>query len=1047
MPTLKDFIARVVPWPGANTPGVVNIHWRMVHPQSKNLIWSGRPTSTVDDFVNVVDWAVQRPASFSDIYFCTSLQGRIGRSKAGKPTVARSQQDAVALRSIFLDIDIKDPPKGYATFNEALKALDVFIKAYKLPFPTAIVESGGGMHVYWVSDKPLSPDEWRPYAEGLRAAAVQHGLRCDGGVTIDSARILRVPGTFNYKIPGKPRPVAIKYLHATDINFTQELGQLAIIAPSTPSIVTAAVTPAYDLSGFTAGGMAKAFSVLDPKAESLSDGIEHNNDPLDPSAILAKGGCPYFRDAFATHGRDAGQGLWMLTVLASTFWHNGDTFAHELSNGHPDYKVEDTDAMIERKTREKAQRGLGWPSCLSFEREGCTQCAGCPHKGKIKSPLNLALTPKPQVQNIVTPQQITQSQLGLSLPQNYAVDPKTGVICEIVTLAPAAGPQAPVQELIPLFQCTLSQPWAQKDPDCLNFTASTDMGNTKDISVPLSKMMVSTDLVRCLGDQSVKPMMRNANRLTGFFVSWMAELHAKQVAIASVPFGWVVEQGDIVGFAYGGVIARPDGTEHPAGQADPKLRSKFTPCGEVNKWLAATKLITDQHRPALELITLASFAAPLVRFTGMDGATLSAVGVSGANKSAASKVGLAVWGNPSEAKETPGSSALFVEKKLGEMRNLPVYWDEIKDEETQHKVFNGVFSISEGIAGGKLNSDRSMRDRGTWQTLMILASNYNLGDFFIDVKKASAASLYRILEFTVEKPGPNALGQVATVDADRIIKDLQYNYGNAGRIYAKYLVTNIAAVDKEVYDATKNFAAMMKQSVDERLWAAICGVIVTAGSIANRTLGTDFHLEEVADFLVRIYRENRERARKNGVDVDSLEAAQDALTQFLKHYMAHSVFTHTMPGAGRVATVNPIWPLPNPNATPRAMHVHVAVTERVIRFSRQEFKRYLIWRKVPVSGTIKMLEKHFNAVHKYITIAGGTTYRRGQEWAIEIPVPPGSPLEDTLSGHEQFGSALPPPVDHLTGAPTPPLENPLGDAVASAAAQAAADLETVRKAA
>ena len=1038
MPTLKDFIARVVPWPGANTPGVVNVHWRMLHPQSKNLIWSGRPTGTPDDFVGVVDWAVQRPASFQDIYFCLSLQAHMGRSKNGKPTVARSQADAMALRSIWLDIDIKDPPKGYTDLGEALKALDVFIKAYKLPFPTAIVASGGGMHVYWVSDRNLTPDEWRPYAEGLREAAVQHGLRCDGGVTIDSARILRVPGTFNYKIPGQPRPVAIKHLEPTDINFPSALAHLLTMAPSAPSTVTAAVTPGFDLSAFAAGP-AKAFVAALGAGDNLAEGIEHNNDPLDPRPILAKDGCPYFRDAFATHGKDAGQGLWMLTVLASTFWQNGDTFAHELSNGHPGYKTEETDALIERKNRERAQRGLGWPSCVSFEREGCTQCKGCPHRGKIRSPLNLAIAPKPSQPNVVTPQQLTQASAGLSLPPGFAVDPKTGFICAVIsTNVPG---QSPVQELLPLFKCRISQPYASKEPDALHFVVSADLNNTREVCIPYKVMLVSTDLMRCFGDQMVKPNMPAASKLGDFFVSWVAELHRKQAAANTYPYGWAFNEGKIEGFAYGGVIARTDGTSSPAGHMDPQLRAKYTPCGSLQPWLDACKLITDQKRPALEIIAIASLAAPLIHFTSEKGANISAVGVSGANKTSAAEVGMAVWGNPLSTKETPESSAKAVERNIGKVRNLPIYWDEIKDEEAQHKAFSGVFAISEGAAGNKLNSDRSMRERGTWQTLMVISSNYNLGEFFINVKHASAASLYRIFEMHVEPANANTPGQIATFDAGRKFQELQYNFGNAGVIYSKYLVANVAAVDKKVHDEMEYFAQVTNQKKDERVWVAACGAIMTAADIANKTLGSQFNLNDVRDFLIKTFMENRDRASKEGSDVGNQQAAQDILTQFLKHYAQHTVFTHTMHNAGRAGKVIPIWPLPNPNAPPRAMHVHVAVSERVIRVSRKELYGYLRWQKKQPGHVIKMLTDYFGAQQKYATIAAGTDYKKGQEWVLEIPVPPGSPLEqDTLLAHEQEGTAPPPAVEVDT--PRDP-----GDPLATAMDQAMEDLQTVRKAA
>ena len=78
--------------------------------------------------------------------------------------------------------------------------------------------------MYWISDKPLTRAEWEPYADGLWALVQKHGLKADA-VTTDAARILRVPGTFNKK-QDIPRPVEIKLLQPTDIDFAATLGWL-----------------------------------------------------------------------------------------------------------------------------------------------------------------------------------------------------------------------------------------------------------------------------------------------------------------------------------------------------------------------------------------------------------------------------------------------------------------------------------------------------------------------------------------------------------------------------------------------------------------------------------------------------------------------------------------------------------------------------------------------------------------------------------------------------------------------------------------------------
>ena len=87
-----------------------------------------------------------------------------------------------------------------------------------------IVNSGDGLHVYWISDVPLSPDEWRAYADGLEALLLREGVKCDAGLTTDVARILRVPGTLNHKyIP--PQPVQLLH-RGQQYNFGSHLASL-----------------------------------------------------------------------------------------------------------------------------------------------------------------------------------------------------------------------------------------------------------------------------------------------------------------------------------------------------------------------------------------------------------------------------------------------------------------------------------------------------------------------------------------------------------------------------------------------------------------------------------------------------------------------------------------------------------------------------------------------------------------------------------------------------------------------------------------------------
>ena len=142
-----------------------------------------------------------------DIYVCMSSQTvSEQKSTANGFTYykgVRSTEGAVELKSLFLDIDVKK--NAYADTASCAAALIAFMKASGMPRPTLSVETGGGgVHVHWVLDRALKVADWLVLANALKNATKQHGLITDEAVTADAARILRVPGTVNYKYPHHP---------------------------------------------------------------------------------------------------------------------------------------------------------------------------------------------------------------------------------------------------------------------------------------------------------------------------------------------------------------------------------------------------------------------------------------------------------------------------------------------------------------------------------------------------------------------------------------------------------------------------------------------------------------------------------------------------------------------------------------------------------------------------------------------------------------------------------------------------------------------------
>jgi putative DNA primase/helicase len=96
----------------------------------------------------------------------------------------------------------KKPPL-HKHYEEALTAIQSF-----KPEPTIINHSGGGFHCYWVLSNPVKvSDVGIPVLESINKAL---SVKLGGDIgTQDISRVLRIPGTFNFKMPDNPRPVTL----------------------------------------------------------------------------------------------------------------------------------------------------------------------------------------------------------------------------------------------------------------------------------------------------------------------------------------------------------------------------------------------------------------------------------------------------------------------------------------------------------------------------------------------------------------------------------------------------------------------------------------------------------------------------------------------------------------------------------------------------------------------------------------------------------------------------------------------------------------------
>lgn len=200
-------------WPLVEADFYASVHW---HPSKKIDPKTGKPEDTYPgvafrDLNEALSKALAE-APHRDVYLAMSGEIEAGAVYGATPYAKRIQENVGACNGLWMDIDVKpDDPNAYATRAEMNAAFKLFLAQTRLPFPNLVVNSGrGGVHLHWLFDRLLKPEEWRPLAAALVNAAQSTGFKIDTACTTDIIRLLRIPGTLNHKVT-PPLPVRLIY--------------------------------------------------------------------------------------------------------------------------------------------------------------------------------------------------------------------------------------------------------------------------------------------------------------------------------------------------------------------------------------------------------------------------------------------------------------------------------------------------------------------------------------------------------------------------------------------------------------------------------------------------------------------------------------------------------------------------------------------------------------------------------------------------------------------------------------------------------------------
>jgi hypothetical protein len=781
----------------------------------------------------------------------------------------RTQVNAQALKAFFLDLDVEpDNPLKFASKAQALAELRAFVKKIGLPRPM-IVDSGGGIHVYWPLTAEVPARLWHPVAEQFKAICVHEHFQADRSLTSDHARVLRALGSYNTR---RHATVTLLAEARAAVSFTDFAARIEAYASQHGVAASAkGVSSGAPLAGAPAG------------AWSGEDNLGATNEPLNFDRIAFH--CAQMGTQVATRGAGVAEPLWRAGLGIVKFCDQQTLAAQAISDAHADFNLPATAAKL-------AHWNAGPTTCQHFHELQPQLCEACPHWSTLTSPAQLGRV----VAHVAAPQVTLTFDAAPPVtidipdpPVGYSRRPDGTIVRELEN---ADG--RPIYALVCPYDLYPLMIRSQNDLDAdvdessrwrvlLPFVKGQPPA-PRDFNVPLSLIPDARGLIKLLGSKGLILTGEQA-KMTQHYMSAYLQKLAKDAGRDKLyeRLGWHEEHA---AFVLGDRILHRDGKvlPHSAGEAiQSATKHGLKSAGTLADWQAALRFYNHPGYEGHRFFIYASFASPLFHMndTGNHGAVLCAGGASGRGKTTCLKACSSVWGAPPALlvngnREGATTNALYA--TMGTYHSLPFLLDDVTERETD-ELRRLFLNITQGEGKRRMLSDGSITQHiDTWSLLVLLSTNLDTISAIMGSGRDVDPHLMRIIAVDF---GLIDTGAEAKIAADHFIRALGTNYGHAGPIFMGHIVREYEAV-KRLYIHNIEKVDRLRASTNasaERYWSAVVAACYTAAQIAAKVGLLDYPYESDLQWMLAHLSQQRETIK------ESRATPQEMLNGFLNAYL------------------------------------------------------------------------------------------------------------------------------------------------------------------
>ena len=744
------------------------------------------------------------------------------------PKEGRTAKNAAHLKAFFLDLDC-GLGKPYETQNDGLEALKQFLKTTGLPKPT-VVNSGRGIHVYWSLLAPLSSEEWKPLAEGLKVLCAKHKLEADPSVTADTARILRIPKTFNYKDIENPLLVEI------------------LIEGSAVAIETIKDKFQIDPEDIFAGMQGRPF--IPRQLDGMTLALMGNQQSRFKTIIIksAEGkGCNQLLHIYENQAT-IDEPLWRGGLSIAQQCVDRDKAIHNLSNKHPDYSAQSTER--------KANETKGPYTCATFRKLNAEGCRDCPHD--ISSPIQLGkeIVEATEEDNVVE----VQEEEG-EAPTQYVIPKypfpffrgKVGCI-----YVKNKNPETDEEEETLIYPYDFYVVKRMHDPDkgeCLLLRLHLPKDGVREFIMPLTVALAKDRFRDLIAEHGLAVLGKKQDSLMAYITRWVEELQATtETELARKQFGWLPDDS---AFILGDQEILPDEIKYsPPTATTLELVPLFKAKGDFHIWKDVVNAYGRDQMEAKAFAFFMGFGNVLLKFTNLKGYLLSLKSQgSGSGKTTILHTIGSIYGHPEDSFMRTKDTYNQKLQRIGSMQNIPILYDEMTNLPADQKS-NLAYDITEGRAKNRLRSSENAEriNHTKWATGLITTSNRSVRDDLLSIKAFPEGELMRIMELHIfNDPNDDPLW------ARQHFSRIHTNYGHAIYPYMQYIVGHLPEVIEFIAKMQDKIERAAEIKSQERYWSAMATIAIVGGIISKKLGLHNIDHKPVMNYIIKHIKDSRQQ--------------------------------------------------------------------------------------------------------------------------------------------------------------------------------------------